>query len=275
MTDAPMEPEYEATPAAVRALLDAFWTPAGWRGKAEPAALSIAVEAGLGFGQARTRSHDEWITAARQAVRAISLREVGEEFVSSLLTRRLDLRSALGSYAVARHLEPHAYAGRGADPCRVCGLYEDVTEDLSLLNFERFKWGGVRREDIAYVAFDLEQFRRAPAGDGDQDEALAVGRQLLSALRTADADATVVKLATELRMVKGNKAERAVLLEVLGVCGVLRTPGHPSFRTQFVPDDCRELPPQHNVETAYPACWWRGRDGLDDDALSELLPLLA
>jgi hypothetical protein len=33
---------------------------------------------------------------------------------------------------------------------------------LNILSFERFKWGGVRRDNVAYVAFDLEQFVRAP-----------------------------------------------------------------------------------------------------------------
>ena len=33
---------------------------------------------------------------------------------------------------------------------------------MNVLNFERFKWGGVRRDNIEYMAFDLEQFARAP-----------------------------------------------------------------------------------------------------------------
>jgi hypothetical protein len=31
-----------------------------------------------------------------------------------------------------------------------------------VLSFERFKWGGTGRDDVVYVAFDLEQFARYP-----------------------------------------------------------------------------------------------------------------
>lgn len=268
-----MTSRYEVTSEAVRGLLTAFWSPAGWRDKPDSAALQPARDAGLAFAEEREDTHDGWVDAATRAVRAVSLRDVSDAFVASLASRRLDRRSALGSFAVARHLEPHGYAGAGARRCRICGLYDESREDLTLLNFERFKWGGVRRDDIAYVAFDLEQFQRAPQDDLTA-EAVAVGRSLVAAVRAAEPDATVVKLSSLLRMVTGNKQERGSLLEVLGVAGVLRTPRHPAYRQSFVAEEERELPSHHNVDTAYPACWWRGRDGLDDAALAEMLPAL-
>ena len=87
--------------------------------------------------------------------------------------------------------------------------------------------------------------------------------------------ATVVKLSSQLRMLKGNKDERGALLEILGVASILRTPGHPSYRTSFVADVDRDLPSHHHVETAYPACWWRGKDGVEEATLAQALPLLA
>lgn len=269
-----MTSRYDVAPEAVRGLLSAFWSSTGWRDEPESTGLELAREAGLAFSEEREDTHDGWVDAATRAVRAVALRDVSDAFVASLATHRLDLRSALGSLAVARHLQPHPYAGTGASPCGTCGLYDDAREDLSLLNFERFKWGGVRRDDVAYVAFDLEQFQRAPQ-EVVTDEAVAIGRSLITALREAEPDATVVKLSGLLRMVKGNRQERGALLDVLGVAGVLRTPGHPGFRESFVPERHRELPSQHNVDTAYPACWWRGRDGLDDAAIAEMLPALA
>lgn len=39
----------------------------------------------------------------------VPVQEAGEAFLASLSTRRLDLRSALGSWAVARYLPEHAF----------------------------------------------------------------------------------------------------------------------------------------------------------------------
>jgi hypothetical protein len=37
----------------------------------------------------------------------------------------------------------------------------------------------------------------------------------------------------------------------------------------------RELPARRYVDQSYPVCWWKGRDGVDEDALRLLLPQLA
>ena len=42
----------------------------------------------------------------------------------------------------------------------MCGLFEREKDiDRNVLNFERFRWGGVRRTEPAYV--DLERFASA------------------------------------------------------------------------------------------------------------------
>jgi hypothetical protein len=80
-----------------------------------------------------------WVRAAMAAVRSVTVAEVGEAFLASLSSRRLDLRSALGSYAVARFLAEHAYEDSGHGRCATCGQYEETEpEDLNVLSFERF-----------------------------------------------------------------------------------------------------------------------------------------
>lgn len=119
------------------------------------------MESGVLFAAPRALNHDGWVAAARAAVDEVTPEEVGEAFVATLNSRRLDLRSALGSYAVARHLPVHAFSASQSRRCAVCGPPEFREADLNLLNFERFKWGGVRHDAVEYVAFDLEQFQRA------------------------------------------------------------------------------------------------------------------
>ena len=79
-----------------------------------------------------------------------------DAFPGSLSSRRLDRRSAFGSYAVFQHLLKHRLTF--ASPQRVvCGLYgEEKLRKLCVLNFERFKWGGVRHDQVIYAAKDLE-----------------------------------------------------------------------------------------------------------------------
>ena len=105
--------------------------------------------------------HDGWVRAAVAAASTVTAQEAAGAFLSSLTTRRLDLRSALGSYALACHLREHpftiprdliydGYAPVGPDDCAVCGLRgrEAGEQDLNVFKFERFKWGGVRRHSV-------------------------------------------------------------------------------------------------------------------------------
>jgi len=269
---------YEVTPAALRPLMRAFWSAEGWRlPPSMPVGTDLdrAVDSGVMFDEPLVRDHDGWVDAARRAARAVTLDEVSDAFISSLASRRLDLRSALGSYAVARHLPQHAFEPDRDHRCRVCGQFQgSYPEELNVLSFERFKWGGVRRDDIRYAAFDLDQFQRAPREPVD-DASVALGVQLLDALRRVGPRETATSAVAGLRMIAGNVAERSTLLDILGVCGVLGTAEHPGYRTGFVRDEERRLPPYHYVDRSYPVCWWRGSDGVNDAAVRTFLRRLA
>lgn len=140
---------YDEGLAARRPLMDTFWSPKGWRSPPKwpaPDVFRCAVEAGVMFAQSRVQNHDGWVAAAREAATGVSPSEVSDAFVASLSNRRLDLRSALGSLAVARRLPEHSFVPvRASVVCAVCGLSGRDEQDLNVLNFERFKWGGVRR----------------------------------------------------------------------------------------------------------------------------------
>jgi hypothetical protein len=66
--------------------------------------MAKAVAAGVMSTKLRTMDHDDdWVHAARAAA-DLSAEKVGDAFLASLTSQRLDLRSTLGSYAVARVL---------------------------------------------------------------------------------------------------------------------------------------------------------------------------
>ena len=274
--DVSSPPLYDPSPPALAPLMATFWSSKGWRDRPawpEPEVMARAVRAGVMFDAPLQNDHDGWVAAARDAVRMVSAQEAGQAFLASMTSGRLGLRSALGSYAVTRHLPGHDLVpGPYATQCGLCGLYPDEEPvNANTLNFERFKWGGVRREAIYYLAFDLQQFARAPklvptAAD------IAVAQQVIDTLRSLPVDATAAQAAPRLRTIKGNKQHREIVLDILGVAGVLRTAAHPGYTDTYIPLASRPLPSQRYVFGHYPTCWWRAGDGINTAALHEFLP---
>ena len=273
---APTVPRVTAPdPRAVRTLLDAYWSSEGWRPAPQlsRADLEHAVRAGVMVPGPSTASHDDVVGGVLEARARVTSQDAASCFLASLTSRRLDLRSALGSVVLARWLAPHAFQpgpGSLSGACTVCGLAEGAEIDDNVLAFERLKWGGVRRDDLTYVQLDLRRFAEAdrPAPTAADRAALD---QLLAALAAAAPGTTAASAAARpWPGIASNKAERQVLLELLGVCSVLRTPEHPGFLDRFVPAAERVVPEHKYAELAYPVCWWRSEHGIDRAAVSAL-----
>jgi alkanesulfonate monooxygenase SsuD/methylene tetrahydromethanopterin reductase-like flavin-dependent oxidoreductase (luciferase family) len=144
-----------------------------------------------------------------------------------------------------------------------------LEEDLSLFNFERLKWGGLRHLDPAYATFDLERFTHEEPLEPTRED-VALLRALLSSIEAAPDGTTAAKLEAQLPdALPSNREERAKLIGILGLCGILGTPEHPSFRAAFVPASERALPARAHVDMSYPACWWTATDGIDRGSVEE------
>src|SRR5262245_42152517 len=104
-------------------LFDTYWTSKGWIEKADrrtdPADFAVAKKAGVMFDPVRVR-HDDVIKNAREAAEKADPGRIARAFLASFSTRRVELRSALGSYAFARNLPKHRYEARDFQ-CAVCG----------------------------------------------------------------------------------------------------------------------------------------------------------
>ncbi|TVU64859.1 hypothetical protein FQP90_07350 [Paenarthrobacter nitroguajacolicus] len=257
-------------------LMKAYWSPTGWHqtpALPDEATFEKMKSAGIMFANDRLRSHDHWVARARAAAQRLTLSEVRDGFLASLTSRRLDLRSALSSYIIARSLPDHHYEVTAAQSrCLVCDAAAQSSADLNILNFERFKWGGVRKLDIGYIAFDLEQFERAPKlkpSEADQ----TLGREIFAFIQSCPPSTTPTQLAQALKMLPGNKDERISFIDTLGIVEILKAPEHPGFLTRFVPSGERNLPNRHYVEDGYPVCWWTAANGVSTMALLEVLAL--
>ncbi len=253
---------------ALKILLGTYWSSAGWKPKREqkasPEDFAYAKKMGLMFEPIRA-DHAIVIARLTNACERLTPQRVGDAFLASLSTRRLDWRSAWGSYGVFRHL--HEHAPIGSKQCAHCGLYLDGETELSVLSFERHKWGGVRHASPDYAMLDLESFLTMTVPKPAERDVALFGA-LIAAIDAAPANTTSSQLHGVFpRELAANKAERDRIVAMLGFCGALGTKAHPGHGVDFISSHARAMPDRHHVDMDYPACWWRRADGFDREAL--------
>lgn len=253
---------------AVRILSDTFWSPAGWKRTptTSPDDFAYAKSQGVMFDSV-CLTHDQAIDAVQTAVDAIDRALVAEAFVASLSSRRLDLRSGLGSYAAGQHLRSHRKTRSScATHCGWCGHY-DGDVDLNVLSFERIKWGGVRHDHPAYIAFDLQRLRPTPRVTPQRDDIVLL-RSILDIAGSLPPGARPNQLDKALsKILPSNSAERRTLISILGFASVLIDPARPTFDSRFVPLAERERTPWHTDDWSYPVQWWTGSNGVNAAAV--------
>lgn len=257
---------------AQKILFDTFWSPTGWKPDTHRTVsdddYAFAKSKGLMFDPVRI-DHSDAVDRLSNLTAKLTRRLVADAFLASLSTRRLDWRSALGSYAVFQNFHSHT-AESEARVCAVSGFnVEPVVLDLNVLNFERLKWGGVRHGEVTYAMLDLELFLdQAIAMPSPED--VEIFRGILSCIDDAPAGVASASLHHEFaKCLKSNKAERDVIVAILGYCGIIATPEHPGFSDNFIPCVSRELPGRRFVDMPYPARWWRREHGINLSKLKD------
>jgi hypothetical protein len=262
---------------ALRILSSTYWSTAGWRKEpATPAGdFSYAKAAGLMFDPVQV-THDQAVDWALRSKRLVSKKAVVTGFLASLSSRRLDLRSALGSFAVLLNFPLHRWRRieGGEHCCPVCGAYDRTagTEDLNVLNFERFKWGGVRHSDPLYAAFDLERFAEIDVPSPADDD-LAILRQTIQTAGSMPKGARLSDLAKALApILPSNNSERRTLIGILGYCGILGDPLMPGYFEGFPLYSERQNTPWYKDDWPYPVQWWNGLHGVGVEALADWFP---
>ncbi len=271
---------------ALQILFGAYWSPRGWKPNEtiDRGDFEYARQAGYMFDPV-TVTHDE-IVARLVSVRSqVKLEQVADAFLASLSTRRLDLRSALGSFSCAAQFPLHGLVERtgrrvpsGRLHCRICGrngCASSEPQELNVLSFERWKWGGTRHVDPLYCWFDLAQFETADLVEPTEEDC-SILAEIVGIAAGLAPDARPNELEKCIgKVIKSDRAERCVLIQILGYCGVLKPAGRSGFLQAFTPAELRDRPSDHSNDWAYPVIWWRGADGVDTDVLSQLFPKVA
>jgi len=227
---------------AVKLLTKACWSSQGWKSKLDLKPEELAYLESAGFSPAtQALTHDECVQWALRSCKKLTKEQVSAAFLWSLGTRRLEYRSALGPYAYVHLMPDHCYETRkgfSASQCFVCGLKEKETilkKDFIYYHFERYKWGGVRHEDIDFMALDLESFAKLPPVQPTEAD-----KEALRAILQAAADPKTGKSVGGLKkaiktLIKTNNDEADNLCQILSFAGILADDEWRGFDGQFIP----------------------------------------
>lgn len=262
----------------LKLLMATYWNGGMWKHKAPTAEdYEQAIEEGYMFGQTPVRTHDETLRDLRDVLEKISPEDVTNAFLYSLSTRRLQYRSALGSYYYALAIPDHSHNEPGT--CYLCNWFpinpvdspEKEFGGYNVFNFERYKWGGVRHTHPEYALFDLEQFLLLPKVTPTEEDWNLL-KSILHAMEELPPSKKVGayrELITKKKLLKSNKDEVQVLLNILGICGILSSEEAPGYCDRFV-DVWHRSPKEHTNDYEYPVNWWYVSDGVNNDRFQKV-----
>lgn len=215
-------------------------------------------------------SHDEICRRIKRAVAGIEKQNVVDAFVYSLSTRQLEYRSFLSSYCIAKNLEEHSFTPSpepNENICAVCGLHTYEFEDpveFNTINYFKYK-DGCCFDNLIQILFDLEQFPKLPVVKPNEND-YKILNELKGIIETSEPNDRISQLKKKIsKIIKSNDEERLGLLEILGVIGILHDDVHFGYADQYVTYPEREHRPIRNDDVGYPARWWQGKFGIDDE----------
>lgn len=253
-------------------LLNSFWSSSGWSyNDISDEVFQTCKAQGYMFDPPEIITHDEYMKRLAKIVCSIDPNDVAGAFLYSLSTRSLEYRSALGSYWYAVAVPNHQWPDDKPYHCPICGWRRWSDRDqnrhsgFNVLNFERYKWGGVRHTKGQYALFDLERFLLLPKVT-PTDEDIKLFADILGCVSEMNPDKKVgelQKIITSKKIIKSNKSELQIMLDILGICGVLSSADHPCYADKFAPCDGSRDPVESKNDYAYPVNRWYARDGIN------------
>lgn len=252
--------------------------------------MAVAREKGYLFDYPKYETHSDTLQRLRSILAQIDPKDVANAFLFSLSTRRLEYRSALGSYYYAMAIPEHECMNsilaqtckkEAATHCYLCGwsAWKDVPDEfdkkygLNFHNYNRFKYGGsaIGYNELTYAIFDLEQFLKLPKVKPADDDR-QIFTKMLSCVERLESSDNAGKLRDVIQrenIFKTNKDEVSVILGALGICGILACDDFPAYDVYFANEYQRD-PLEHKSYFAYPVNRWHARDGINYKRLIEV-----
>ncbi|RTQ92858.1 hypothetical protein [Lysinibacillus telephonicus] len=213
------------------------------------------------------QTHNEAIENAITELKQCSKRFTVDLFLASLSNQHLDWRSGLPVYVIMKQFPIHDFKSDFIS-CEICGNNPDSLVDLTFVNKIRFGIGGIISGNIYDFSFILQQHNKLPHVKPTKKD-FDIFKFIIEIIRNAETNDTPSKVQKKIGKIKGfksNEEQRKALLETLGFCSILETEEHKGFLHQFIN---LGLAPRsrHSSDWLYPVDWWKGKDGINEDAL--------
>lgn len=226
----------------------------------------ILSEAGLAPAD-KQLSHDDAVRWLLKERAAADKAQIVQQFLQGVESNQAHLRAGLSALACATHFPDHRFTVTNQFNCQVCGAFDSLDVDFVALNRVRYLCGVVLGGDIEDIAHCLQQAASLPS---PPPEALRITLRIFAMLRQLPADAKPNDALKQLRKVEGVKMdeeEARSFIELLGHCGILRTPEHPGLWQCFTN---LGLAPSSSRSSywSYPVDFWRGEHGICADAMA-------
>ncbi|MDP4953242.1 MAG: hypothetical protein NWQ53_06325 [Flavobacteriales bacterium] len=231
-------------------LFKTYWSAQGWKREADtsPEDFEYAKAKGVMFDEV-SFDFPELRDELAAVVVSISRDEVVKAFLSSLGTKRLDWRSAIGSYFNAQLVL------EGKREFRIPNDTYYHHRDLNVLNFERIKWGGVRHHDLLYNYLDLKLFLGETIPEPSASD-IGTFKNILSCIATSSVADYPSTLRDRLKdAMQGSKNDRHNLMEILGAC-------------EFLLPQSFERPTSGRHDWTFVE-YWRGEDKYNKELVEE------
>lgn len=255
-------------------LLDTYRYP--YTALISPEDFQIAKEQGFMFDYPKSYTHEEAIEKEKELVSRISPDEVANAFLYSLSTRKLEYRSALGSFYYLRSIPEHtaAYRYKTCEYCGFCMFEENPNErgkirGLNVLNYSRYKFGGSGQDKLHYAIFYLEMFEKMPKVSPKREDVIILKDilSLASELAPSQKMSPYLKLITSKKIIKSNHSELRVMLDILGICDVFNSKDAKGYFNHFTKSAFDRDPIEHTNDFMYPTNRWHASDGINWDAV--------
>lgn len=213
--------------------------------------------------------HNEIFKRIKKAFLKIRKEDVVDAFLYSLSTRKLEYRSFLSSYCIAKTITEHEFIpspNPNSNICAICGLRINEFEksiEFNIINYFKFKYGSCSDNSIG-VLFDLEIFPYFSVVKPTEED-YNILNEIKKSITLSEPNDRISNLKKKISIViKSNDEERLGILEILGVIGILHDDIHFGYADNYVTYLEREHRSVRFDDVSYPARWWQGKDGVDE-----------
>jgi hypothetical protein len=214
-------------------------------------------------------SHNDLYQWLSEILDKIDQEELINAFLYSLGSNDLTYRPYLACFAFASSIPKHEIDMEiypsGNIACKYCGHCETYPEDNEQIEGELIKWGGVRVDQVYGAAYYLNKFlslEKVTPVKKDFD----IFNNIIDTILLADPEAKPRDLEKIFsKIFKSNKGQREMLIDQMGIIGILETDKYKGFHTKYTPPLSRRSPPVSKIDWMFPVCWWRGKNKINFD----------